>query len=205
MRFRDQIQQALRDGLSQPELLLLMERVEDLDFAFRQELEEVKFYHVQSSLVDFYETCQFSEALRKALPNALYDMQEAGRNYALGRAMGCAFHCLRLIECGWKLCARKLRLGHCASWGAFVRKVDQKIQELEKLKKKRRSRTAIKRLDNKLLILAELRMAISSIARVWRNPTMHFDRLPRVYSLDEIPEVFATTRRFLDVAVRDFS
>jgi|GEM_PF-6139433 len=150
------------DGLQIELLKGLPALVENLSERVRDELGSKDFYFVNPGLSKFYDVNQFSEKAIHRLPRATYDMEEAGKCYALGRSTACAFHSIRVAEHGIKLILSHYSLtvrGSNREWGILLQTIKDHIPNIPDADEKQYLQGVVDRLD--------------SLRFVWRNPTMH--------------------------------
>lgn len=123
-------------------------------------------------------------------PSALYEIDEAGKCLALGRATATVFHLMRILEIS--ICA----IHHCLSinvplvgnnrnWGSILKRIREEIREKDK-----QNSYQWKDKDNFQDIYARL----DAIKDAWRNKTMHVEIK---YTEAEAQYLFDTTNAFM--------
>lgn len=152
----------------------LAQRIED-------ELQSKQFFHVETSLVGFYDNNQFQEEIVNRFSVAIYDMEESGKCFALGRHTACAFHLLRVIEAG--IISLKESVGSQKTTHTWM-DVIKILDEYAKKSAEKGKRTKIQEIISRLYAIKD----------AWRNPTMH---VVMRYGKEEAKEVFDATKNFM--------
>ena len=160
------------------ELLELAERVRD-------ELNARTFMAVEPSRTWAYTAKEliFGTEVAEAFPTAAYDLDEAGKCYALGRSTACVFHLMRIVEIGMRtLCdALGAEFPDKGSWAKVLNeRLEPAINALPEGKRKQD--------------LQQARAHLHAIRLAWRNDTMH----PKAtYTDDEAGEVLRHVETFM--------
>jgi hypothetical protein len=113
----------------------------------------------------------FGISVLNALPEAVLEISEAGKCFALDRWTACVFHLMRAVELSLHRIARELGLSFPApielqDWGTLVKKIDSRIAELEQ-----QSRSQNKSED--LRFYSALNLEFSWFKNAWRNSISH--------------------------------
>ncbi len=145
------------------------------------ELSSKQFYFVRSDLAKFYFENQFSKSSIQKFPCAIYDMEEAGKCFALGRHTACASHLMRVMEVGLKEIVSTYNLvPNKQDWGEYIRVIKAYCEMNREVK-------------TELFAVAD---RMDSVRIVWRNSTMHVERQ---YSEEEALEVFNAAKNLMTV------
>ncbi len=174
------------DSLSPMSGTELQRKFDELANRIKDELISMEFYYVPTNCVDFYKENQFSEAMINRFGDSIYDMEEAGKCFALGRHTACAAHLMRVIESGLKELKSSLGIQkHTPTWDAIIKALrdyeeplNPKTHKAEKVK------------------LQEIIARVYPIKDAWRNPTQHIERR---YSEEEAREVFDASKNFMKI------
>lgn len=102
-------------------------------------------------------------------PDAIYDLDEAGKCLGLGRSTAAVFHLMRIVESGLRAVYLCLGItaalkGRNRNWSRIFEKIDKAIADKAKVAGGGWSE------KNKF---QELRIQIAAVGDAWRNPTMH--------------------------------
>lgn len=110
---------------------------------------------------------EFGEFIRK-FSVAVFDVEEAGKSYALGRYTASVFHLQRVVETGLKALAVKLGKSFDRnSWESHLKDIERELEA--------RYGAAPPR-DEEGMFYAEAASQIGHVKHAWRNPTMHVDK-----------------------------
>jgi hypothetical protein len=151
-----------------------------------QELMNRVFVEPEPKYKQYYEqTFLFGQNVFDAFPSANDDIYEAGMCLALERATGCVMHLNRALECGLSALARTLGVGQQTDWGAYLRKIQEVLDD--------RAKTAGKRSADEQFY-AEAAANFDRLRRAWRNPTMHPEK---TYSQERAEEILQAVKSFM--------
>lgn len=185
----------------------------ELDFRIRDEIETNLFLFVSPAHAEFYlhETEDekavaalagtsplrdrkeklWGKGVQDAFPSAAFDLEEAGKCLALGRATACVMHLSRVVETGLKALVKELGLPPRPDWGRHLADIDKELTN--------RYKTSCPRTPDELFF-SEIAAQIGHIKTAWRNPTMHVDR---TYNDETAEEIFMAVRSFMrDLATK---
>jgi hypothetical protein len=114
----------------------------------------------------------FGETVATNFPSAAFDIEEAGKCLALGRATACVFHLMRVMEVGLRALAKSLNdprinPANNPSWHNILKKGDDELQKVVA------QRAPEWRSDDQFFSQAQANLRAVQFA--WRNPTMHID------------------------------
>ncbi|MGA2270227.1 MAG: hypothetical protein ABSH44_17280 [Bryobacteraceae bacterium] len=163
------------------------EDIRALQLAFDVELETRRFFFVPDERAGYYssDVLPWDRALGKrmeffgpviaAFPSAEDDIREAGNCFALDRPTATVFHLMRVMEAGLKAVSKALGVAYSSNWGACIADIEKQGQQSDPFFKE---------------AVAYLR----SVKNVWRNPTMHIERM---YSEPEAERIFQAVQAFM--------
>src|SRR5216684_52628 len=122
-----------------------------------------------------------------------YEIEEASRSLALGRATACAFHLMRAVECGVHGIRKCLGLPEPVkpgdkTWGAVLGTIEREIEARDNLGHK----SPWLKAEDKLPF--QQMHAAAALIKNWRDPTMH---LESKYTESEAEHLFALTKGFM--------
>jgi hypothetical protein len=168
----------LSDALGQISLRLQDELVDRKVFVLNRDAQ--RFFN--SSLA------KFGADFPTRFPSAVYEVDEAGKCYALDRSTACVFHLMRTLEVGIKAVARCLGIPDPTkdaqrNWGFILREIKTAIDE-------KPSWADLKDKD----FFSEIHASLDAVRNVWRNATMHVETK---YTPDEAKHVFNSVRGFM--------
>lgn len=129
----------------------------------------------------------FGEKVANKFPNAVTDIQEAGKCLALGRYTACVFHLMRVMELAVHYLGKKLNISltQVKTWHKILVAVDEEIKNLP-LKSNRQ-----KTIHNRY---AEASAQLRMVKDAWRNSVMH----PKeTYTPDEAERIFRNVKDFM--------
>lgn len=152
----------------------------DIESRFVDHLEYVKLYAIQPQEVSFMEPAKTLlavdgkpiEDIAGTFPTASFEIEEAAKCFAFGRYTASVFHCMRTMEIGLKVLARKLGIPNPVTptdrnWGNMLKAIKDKIDE-KWPKNTRLHGTEGERME-------ALYNTLDSVKNPWRNATMHVE------------------------------
>ncbi len=160
----------------------------DLRRRIEDELSTVLLMHVPSQVAGYYDDAPlFGEAVALKFGDAVTDIQEAGKCFALARYTACVFHLMRVMEHSVQYLGKQLGVGLVEekNWHNILDEVDKAIKNLpvgtgrQKGERNKFSQAS-----------AYLRM----VKDAWRNDVMH----PKgTYTGEEAERVFRNVKDFM--------
>ncbi len=192
-----------------------MTRIAMLQDVVQTDISSVLVYRVPAHLVTCYNELQFDEDVLFYMHDSIYDMDEAGKCFALGRHTACAFHLMRVAEAGFGIIREQYGLAERPTWQAFLNQIkgvdnglDWIANHIDLLPKREIATEEAESApldpvaDIKLQrkAFSEISERVLSLKNVWRNPTMH---VVRQYAPEEAREVFDATKRFMSILVTE--
>ena len=148
----------------------LSEEVGHLGRWLDQEIESLTFLFIPKSRLHFYrDTILFGEVVADSFPGASYDIQEAGKCFALGRYTASVLHLMRVLETGLYALCKKLKVpfGEKKSWNGVLIDLQSKWKKIEGRKRK----PAKWRMDRQFY--SEVFVEFGHLKDAWRNYAMH--------------------------------
>ena len=118
--------------------------------------------------------------------SALWDIEEASKCLACGRATATVFHLMRVMEHGLKATSNELGIPYAPSWESHLDQIKRKIEV------KWKNKTPEEKKDEPFFrdVLATLQIVKIS----WRNPTMH---IVNHYTIEQAQEIFNAVKAFM--------
>ena len=160
-------------ALSNEQGKVMYELTNDLREAFLERADRDALLIIPTANRKYYEqeVPIFGKAVADALPEAAQEISEAGKCFALDRWTACIFHLMRALELSLHRIAKELGIAFPApielqDWGTIVKKIDSRIDELEK-----QSRSQQKSED--LRFYSTLNLEFSWFKNAWRNSISH--------------------------------
>jgi hypothetical protein len=143
--------------------------------SLRRELSHKEFLYVDDKVAHFYSSPLTGwEDVADKIPGVVFDVSEAGKCLALGRATACVFHLMRVAELGLRDLARHLKVKlpkklpiADAEWQAILQGIDDKLATLRNQPKAKPGRNAA------ITSYSEIRLEFAAIKDVWRNHVAH--------------------------------
>jgi hypothetical protein len=158
------------------------------------ELQRVAFYSITSRNNYAISAAEmFGEDFSvKFATNGVFELDEAGKCFAFGRATAGVFHLMRLMEIGVRAVARCIGIpdpirGAERSWGAILRKIKEATNERDS------GRPPWVNPEDKELF-AQAYAYLDAVRIAFRNTTMHVDNK---YTDDEFEQIFVAVRGFM--------
>ena len=145
------------------------------------------FLFIRASRLDYYQKPElFGPDVAVKFPNAIDDIEEAGKCLALDRGTAAVMHLMRVLECGLKGLALLLGIPYAPSWESYLKQIQAKISA------DHQSKDADWKRDE--VFFRDISGDLMTIKQAWRNPTMH---VGRKYSADEAEEIFRAVRTLM--------
>jgi hypothetical protein len=170
----------------------LAELLKEIDRRLQDELQDVTLIALTSKEKEFYEppTALFGSEFEKQFPSAIFDLEEATKCLALGRATAAVFHLMRVMEIGVRALAQSLQIPDPVSpaqrnWGNILNNIKNAIDTKWKS-------TARSNGDGKLF--EEFHSSLDAVRNPWRNATMHVEN---VYNYDDAEHIFFAVKGFM--------
>jgi hypothetical protein len=178
------------DSFSNPELVSLHR---EIDSRLTDELSDITLLTLSSKERDFFEPPDplFGVEFEAKFPSALFELDEAGKCFALGRATAAVFHLMRMMEIGVRAVARSLQISDPTrpaekNWGNILREVKSGIAV------KWPNAAALAVGDGK--VFGALHASLDAVKNPWRNSTMHVENK---YTDEEAEHIFFAVKGFM--------
>jgi hypothetical protein len=158
--------------------------VNDLRQRIYDQLKQRFFLFVPIEKAKYYSDKElFGVEVEDKLPEAIYDIAEAGKCLALGRSTATVCHLMRVVEVGVVALAKKLSatIKTDQPWGAILREVDDAVK-------------ALKASGTDVLGYMSVSASLHAVKEAWRNPAMHSKSK---YTEEEAEEIFNASRTFM--------
>lgn len=172
----------------------------ELNKCIETELILVHLLQVPSNKLVYWENPNlFGEEVTKNFGSALYDINEAGKCFALGRDTACVFHLMRVLEHCLRVIAKKLKIKFITNkgatvpvdlqeWGKIINKIEAQIQQMQNRPKSRRK-------AEDLQFYSELAADFRYFKDAWRNHVMHTNAN---YDGKESAKIMAHVKSFME-------
>lgn len=165
----------------------IIRAIQDLENRLFDELCEREFLYVASEKAKFYkEPMLFGKDVNDRFPQAIDDIEEAGKCLALNQGTACVLHTMRVLEVGLKALANALKIPYAPSWESYLNHISAQINT------KHKNKTARWKKDE--AFYRDVSGDLILIKQAFRNPTMHADRK---YSADEAEQIFIAAKTFM--------
>ncbi len=158
-----------------------------------RELSLTNVFVIDAEKAKYFESSQplFGPEVATKFPSISYDIEEAGKCYALRRSTASAFHSIRCLEAGIRALCRCLGIpdptkGSERNWSNILRKLNEELD-------RRWQKSG--RLSGDGQLFEEVIGALGAIQNPYRNATMHLD--DRKYTEDEARHIFEMVRGFM--------
>jgi hypothetical protein len=135
----------------------------------------------------------FGQDAQDKFPSSIFEVDEAGKCYVMGRHTAAVFHLMRTMEIGIRAVARCLEVPDPVkpaerNWAFILREMKKGIEAREKSLPKSWSDPADKQFFD------DMHVSLDAVKNVWRNPTMHVER---TYTDEEAEHIYGAVRGFM--------
>jgi hypothetical protein len=168
----------------------LSDLVRDIEMRLADDLKRVKMFVLDDNRAGkFSGVAETFGDVPAKFPSAVFDIDEAGKSFALARYTAAVFHLMRVMEIGIGATSRCLGIPDPTkpaerNWGFILRQISEALRD-----KKGTWATA-----SEADFFDGLYIALDRVRNVWRNATMHVENK---YLEDEALEIFETVRAFM--------
>ena len=159
----------------------------------RDGLQERVFLSIGTKDQDFYRQSEplFGRNVQDKFPSLIYDIEEAGKCFALDRSTASAFHSIRSLEAAISAMSRCLGIpdptkGSQRSWANLLRDIKNELD--------RRWPASTGRMSGDAKLFDEAFGALAGMQNPYRNSTMH---LADKYTPDEAKHIFDVVKGFM--------
>jgi hypothetical protein len=130
----------------------------------------------------------FGDTVAKAFPSARNDIKASGRCLALDQWTASVFHCMRVLEIGLTVLARKMRVpSDQTNWQVIIDNIENRIKVVEKKATKRQRKTSLKFYSGAATQFRYFKDA-------WRNHVAH---VRDTYDEEDAERIFRSVRDFM--------
>ena len=172
----------------------LMFRVDEIRNTLRRELESVTLLALSSREGGFFDPkpplfgAVFDDRFKS---DAVFEVDEASKCFALGRPTACVFHLMRAMEVGIRATARCLQISDPIkpaerNWGFILRSlrvgIDAKWPNMTE------------RASGDGALFEDLYVSLDAVKNPWRNATMHVEKK---YTNDEAEHILIAVKGFM--------
>ncbi|MGD0790667.1 MAG: hypothetical protein ABR920_02750 [Terriglobales bacterium] len=154
----------------------------EVQIRLSDELEARMLFLMNPEEARYFGENQFSPKVAERFPDAVFDMNEAGKCFATERSTACVFHLMRVTEHGLHAIATRLGItDQRPNWEPIIAKIDS---ELKLPYEKRQFKGSAD-------LLANISTHLHAIKVAWRNRTMHVETK---HTTEEGREIYGATR-----------
>lgn len=131
----------------------------------------------------------FGDEVASKFPDAMFDIEEASKCFALGRWTASVFHQMRVVEIGLEAFARAIgaQIGNGENWQQTLTAISREINVIESTKPTPDWKERIE-------LYSATAVHIRDIKNAWRNPSMH---VRGSYDEDRARDILNATRAFM--------
>jgi hypothetical protein len=159
---------------------------------FRDELEECKLFGMDSRECEFFDA-RISPSILDAFPRACFDIQEAGKCIALGRATAAVLHLMRALEQPLQAMAKAVGVPVKDNWNKILNDVEKKVRG----KNDDGDRTGYwDGRKEEQAFFAEASTHFFQIKNAWRNYANH--GVKEKYTAEEAKTIYASVKSFFE-------
>ena len=187
--------------LPDPRLNWLSQRMQDLKDRIEDEAKARLFFIIPPAKYAYYAQPElWGEAVYKAFPDAAYDIDEAGKCFAVGRHTACVYHLSRLMEQALRAAVNELG-GNSAkpSWEALLQEMDTQIKRIDADIALAGNVAGKEFRGDDARYYSELAKDFRAIKTAWRNPGMHVDG---IFDEDRARDIYAAVQLFAKQVAR---
>lgn len=135
----------------------------------------------------------FGQDVQNKFPSSIFEIDEAGKCYALNRHTAAVFHLMRTMETGIRAVARCLGIPDPVkpgerNWGFIIKEMKAGIDARGRGSTRPWSDPADKQ------FFEDMYVSLDGVRNVWRNATMHVEK---TYTDDEAEHIYGAVRGFM--------
>jgi hypothetical protein len=177
-------QWATRNDLPKTELFM-----PELSRRIQHEIQSVLWFYVPRERAKYYGGTEFGGDAVGAFPSARYDIDEAGKCFALGRYTACVLHLNRVLECGMDGLKRETGItSYSPTWKVALDQIAKAVSA-----KPEKEKTADERAKDRFILDAVHFLTTAKDAI--RNPSTH--KVEKIYTDETALEVYFAVRAFM--------
>jgi hypothetical protein len=184
-----------------PKLNWLSERMQDLKDRVEDEAKARLFFIIPPAKYAYYAQPEsWGEEVYKAFPDAVYDIDEAGKCFAVGRHTACVYHLSRLMERVLRAAVNQLGGdGAKPSWDALLKEMARQVERIDADIALAWNAEGKEFKSDDARYYSELAKDFRAIKTAWRNPGMHVDGL---FDEDRAKDIYAAVQLFTKQVAR---
>jgi hypothetical protein len=168
--------------------------LDELESRLSEELSGFSVLVIAQKRADYYEQPNlFGENVFNKFPLANFDIEEAGKCFALARYTACVMHLQRVLERGLKSYGKFLAVTMATaqpSWQTVLDKTGREIRE----RNDKNITTKNWKSNNEKEFCEDVQPFLVAVKTAWRNRSMHADAK---YTEDEAKEIFDAVKAFM--------
>jgi hypothetical protein len=150
----------------------IADSLQSINMRLKDELALRSVYVLKAGKAQYFDGAlnMFGKEFSEKFQSATYEVDEAGKCFALERSSACVFHLMRVLEIGIYAASRSLNIPDpvkdaARNWGAMLKKVSEELD--------RKNKSGWKGLDKEFF--SEIYASLEAVSNVWRNATMHIE------------------------------
>jgi hypothetical protein len=153
------------------------------------ELKARTLFILSAEEAPYFADHHFGPSVAQRFPDALFDMDEAAKCFALERPTACVFHLMRITEHGLRAIGDLLKLEDPLgpNWDQVIKKIGAEL----KLDYKDR------KFKGQADLLSHISTHLHAVKVAWRDPTMHVDKKHTTQEAREIYNATCGLMRYL--------
>jgi len=169
--------------------------LQELQSRITDELSSQFFAYISPDRAKYYDSTSplFGKQVQKYFTssNMIFDIEEAGKCFAVGRYTACIFHLMRILEGGMAVLSKGLGIPDPVreaerNWGKTLDKIKKTIDEKDKI--------ADPQWQEMKDFYHRCYGMLESVRHAWRNTTMH---VGEKYTPDEAEDIFNSVKGFM--------
>ena len=172
--------------------------ITELHNRIQDEMRLTCLLQIQKDKLEFYNGVDlFGSDVSSKFPSATFDIEEAGKCFALARNTACVMHLMRVIEIGLRAVATGLGIPQAEllpTWQAVISKIEAQM------------RIASNKRDADWLKIEpfyrEIPAHLFAIKNAWRNPSMH---VQTSYDEERALDIYNAVRGFMRYLATELS
>jgi len=151
----------------------------------KDELQSRAFFSLQPTERKYFEDSQFAPTARERFQDVVFDMDEAGKCFALDRATACVFHLMRVTEYALQEIGRLVGIKQeRPDWGPIIKKIDAELKLPYNEREFKGSGD----------LLSNISAHLNAIKTAWRHRTMHTGKK---HTMEEAKEIYNSVRALM--------
>lgn len=161
----------------------LREKLAEIKNRIYDELESVNLYFIDPAKAYFLNSTDaiIGGEERVKFPEIDFDIEEAGKCFALGRGTACVFHLMRVMESVVRALCTDLNIANPnREWGKLLSAMGRAIEGMPK--------------GDKRNSWSEAHSLLYSVKQAWRNDTMHPNK---TYTEEQAEDILRAVKRFI--------